>query len=438
MNLRYNLLEHQQKAFQKFKHLSIGALFMETGTGKTRTMLEIIKYRLECQKIKKIFWFTPVSTKNNLMEEIKKHSDIEVYIYPHQLNESNDGIIIVGIESLSISNNTKIEIYNNIDSDTMLIVDETTLIKNHYAKRSDFLLKCSHKTNHKYILNATPTTNSVADLYSQMKFLSPKILGYRSFNAFKKAHLVFDEKNKFKIIKSTEIDHIKKRIEKFVFFAKKEQCFELPKKNKFTHYVKMNELQEKYYMDEKNKFFESIINDDILILKFFTNLQKISCGFTGNFETGIVDIGNPKIKKIKEILHGITGKTLIFYKFKYEGKKLQEELNIPVIDGDTTLKVRENILNEIKNTTFDNVVAINLGCGCYGLNLQYITNIIYFSNVFNFSKNIQSEDRIHRYGITEEKNIHYLIASNMEKKIQESIIKKEKLLNYMKNKYDEL
>ena len=38
------LTEKQKEAFERFKKLKVGALFMRQGTGKTRTALEIVIY----------------------------------------------------------------------------------------------------------------------------------------------------------------------------------------------------------------------------------------------------------------------------------------------------------------------------------------------------------------------------------------------------------
>ena len=44
--LKTNLFKHQQQAFNKLKNLKACALFMDMGTGKTRTALELIQYKL--------------------------------------------------------------------------------------------------------------------------------------------------------------------------------------------------------------------------------------------------------------------------------------------------------------------------------------------------------------------------------------------------------
>ena len=59
---------------------------------------------------------------------------------------------------------------------TMMIVDESTTIKTHNAKRTKTLLKLSENIGYKRILTGTPDTKSPLDIYSQYAFLDKNIL----------------------------------------------------------------------------------------------------------------------------------------------------------------------------------------------------------------------------------------------------------------------
>ena len=66
MILKTRLYEYQSKAVNKLRKLKVGALYMEQGTGKTRTALEIIKNKIDKGKAEVILWLCPCSVKNNL------------------------------------------------------------------------------------------------------------------------------------------------------------------------------------------------------------------------------------------------------------------------------------------------------------------------------------------------------------------------------------
>lgn len=88
-----DLLPYQEQAVEKLRHLKIGALYMEMGTGKTRTALELIKLRLAAGKVDRVLWLCPCNIKTDIQRGIAEHSDL-----------CDLGILdIVGIETLSTS-----------------------------------------------------------------------------------------------------------------------------------------------------------------------------------------------------------------------------------------------------------------------------------------------------------------------------------------------
>src|SRR5690606_1079940 len=66
------LLPYQQEAVAKLLPSKVGALFMDMGTGKTRTAIEFV--RLRQHKIDRVVWFCPVSLKETIRVEILKHT----------------------------------------------------------------------------------------------------------------------------------------------------------------------------------------------------------------------------------------------------------------------------------------------------------------------------------------------------------------------------
>ena len=77
MILKTNLLRYQREAYDKLCGLKIGALYMEMGTGKTRTALELIKHRIDQGKINHVIWLCPCSIKGDIRAGIAQHSDLE-------------------------------------------------------------------------------------------------------------------------------------------------------------------------------------------------------------------------------------------------------------------------------------------------------------------------------------------------------------------------
>ena len=110
-----NLLFNQEKAIKKLSRYKVGALFMEAGTGKTLTACRLIESRKE---IKKVLWFTPFRTKDNLKEELNKIG-FEI------------STEIVGIESLSNSDTLYMSLIEKYKGELFFcVLDESLKIKN--------------------------------------------------------------------------------------------------------------------------------------------------------------------------------------------------------------------------------------------------------------------------------------------------------------------
>ena len=56
MNLKTEIFDYQNKAVEKLLPIRVGALFMEMGTGKTRTAIEIVhKRKNKINEIRSLF-----------------------------------------------------------------------------------------------------------------------------------------------------------------------------------------------------------------------------------------------------------------------------------------------------------------------------------------------------------------------------------------------
>ena len=135
---------HQRAAIEKLSQLKVGALFMDMGTGKTRTALELIWLRRK--RIVKCVWCCPVSLMEETRREILRHTsciDTDIHMVGPRTREENIPQAIwylVGLESLGRSPRVAYVLDRLIDGGTFLVVDESTYIKGHRAKRTRRLI----------------------------------------------------------------------------------------------------------------------------------------------------------------------------------------------------------------------------------------------------------------------------------------------------------
>lgn len=384
--------------FEKLSKLKVGALFMEMGTGKTKIALDLIAHKKN--KIDYILWICPFSVKQEIENErLKWHSELNIEI--------------VGCESIGSSDKIFLELFNKIKSHkTFIVVDESLKIKNRTAKRTQRILLFGEHAQYKLILNGTPLSKNVLDLWTQMQFLSPKILNM-SFNQFKNTYCEYylNGKLKNKVKCQHNIEHLISLIEPYIFDS------ELDLGKKKCYHTLTYEIDDKDYY-EKIKF-DYLDNEDINFYRLATLLQKQYCNS--------ID----KIEVLNNLLNKIDSQVIIFVKFV---SSIPE--NVQFINGDKSIKEREKTLRAFKNGNFK-VLYITYGCGSFGLNLQFCKNIIFLEHTFDYSQRIQAEARIYRLGQENDVN-YYDICCNcgLERMIMNCLSKKKNLLDEIKTEID--
>ena len=457
--LKTNMFEHQEKAFNKIKKLKACALFMDMGTGKTRTMLEYIQLKLNQGKINKVFWICPCSTKKNLREDIFKHS---IFSSNYVEKIKDELIVIIGTETISQSNKFYIKTKNLIEKypHSLLIIDESHMIKNHRAIRTRRILDLGQKTAYRAILTGTPVTQGIWDLFTQFYFLHPKILGYNSFYAFAANHLEYSEKYPGQIINTHNTDYITKKINPYIYQVTKKECLDLPPKTYTNRYFDFDNEQYEIYQTIKNYYVSQINYDNFngeCILNMINALYRVASGY--------IDIElNPPIYHEREIITHLqykgyeraietitqlsnipsNSKCIIWHRYNSDLKLLSEKLNendikYVCVNGEVSQSQRELNINDFKTSSDINVLVANINIGNVGLNLQEANYMIYYNSTFEYAKRKQSEDRIYRIG--QNKNCHIIdILSNsgIDDMVENNICNKTNLIRDIRNKINEI
>jgi len=385
------LLDNQTKGISKLSTYKVGALFMEPGTGKTRTAYELIK---SVPDIDFVLWLTPFQTKNNLIQEIAKCGGF------------NSNLIVCGIESLSNSDRIYLELYNRIGNaiKPFIVCDETLKIKNHDAIRTQRILILSTFAEYKLILNGTPISKNLLDLWSQFEFLSPIILnmGIAEFkNTFCEYTIMTKRIGNKKIVrewinKYHNVDYLYSLIKHYVYEC--DLSLEVNKQYININYAIEPELKEQYAF-LKGKY----LHDEMLQAKnnniFLEMTQKMQHSYC---------LTPDKFTAVKHILRSNNpNKVLIFCKY---------------LDSEAELKRK-----------FPNIAVHTFGKSAFGLNLQDYNVLVKFDKTWDFAQITQTDYRIFRTGQKEDCFFYDLTGDvPLENLINNNIDKKQDLLQYLK------
>ena len=414
---------------------------MEMGTGKTRTALELIAQRYNKGRANHILWLCPCSVRSTIRAELKKHVNGDTAMFS-----------VHGIESLSSSDRLYMELLQLAQRYNLyLIVDESNLVKNPQAIRTQRITEIAKLCKYKLILNGTPISRNEADMFAQWYILDWRILGYQSYWSFAANHLEYDEKIPGKIRRVLEVDYLVRKIAPYTYQVKKSECLDLPDKtySRWNFYMTQEQGEQyKWVMDEYLMALDEF--KPSTIYKLFTALQHITAGrkvLTEPSEKMKTEpmfddpLDNPRMQALFEVLDKIDEKVIIWCRYTHEindiCKLLREKYGDVVVEfhGEVSRKNREiNAERFAKDAQF---FVANKTCAGYGLNLQFCSYMIYYSNDWDWATRSQSEDRVHRMGQTENVHIVDIYAEGtIDERIMDCLSRKENLVEWFKGEIE--
>lgn len=397
----------QQNAIEKFKRLKVGALFMKQGTGKTRVSIELANYT-HCELV---IFIVPAALVDTLKEEIDKW-----HLNKEYLIETYQGIARSDRRYLQLLQIVK-------DKTCLIIADESVFIKNDDSKTYQRMIEISKYSDYRLILNGSPITKNEWDIYNQMSFLSPKIIGMHRIDFLNTffTHVVFKKRGQkerdFYKLSEVNISYLHKLIEPYIFQVDLE--LELQEHTKTI--VVGNSVYEEYNRQKKS-LLDSLETGEGDIVQKLRSMEVLV--FTDH-------------ERVNEISKHIKGQCIVFCQFIEEIDYLASKLkNCFVIKGSVPKEERTNIIQRFKNSNIP--LLITLGTGAFGLNLQFCNRIMFSSISFNYSHVEQAIYRIKRLG--QNKKIEYTyFASDLGiyNMIYENLYKKRTLQEIIINKMEE-
>jgi SNF2 family DNA or RNA helicase len=480
MLIKTSLMNHQKEAIAKLLPSRLGALFMEMGLGKTLTALKLISLRLH--KIDKVIYFAPCTLLETVKQQILKHTDLtlsDIYIFSSATNEKtvnhNSLIYLCGIESMSSSRRIILTINKLITDKSFVIVDESSYIKGYKAWRTTRIIEYSSISRYRLIMTGTPLTQGVVDLFSQMGFLSYKILGYRSFYSFAANHLEYSTKYKNQIVKVHNTEQLAAKIAPYTYQVTKKECLDLPDKLFSTYYFDMTKEQYALYQQAKeeiiyNSFYDSndYLESSYIIFQLFTTLQTITSGFwnrnlilAGKFgvqnsyqhllkiygkQQEFIEIKHNRINSLLSVINkiGYKEKIIIWCKFNYDIEQIQQTLvekynadSVSLYYGKLNLKERNREIEKFRKES--KFLVATTKTGGHGLTLNESSYVIFYNNSFKYSERLQAEDRNHRLG--QDQSISYidLICNNsIDEKIHKALYQKESVVESFKKEIEKV
>jgi SNF2 family DNA or RNA helicase len=293
-----------------------------------------------------------------------------------------------------------------------VILDESQAIKNPSSKvtKAAGLLNAKHRL----CMSGTPLQNNTFDVFAQMNFLNPGMLGTVEF--FRQEFAVPIDK----FGEQDRKDHLKKILYPFILRRTKEQVAkDLPDKQEMILWCEMEDEQRKIYDAYRNDFRDKILGtiqehgiqkSQLTILQGLMKLRQICDSPAILNEQEKFENHSIKLDELaREIVENIGDhKALVFSQFLGMLALIRaklEELGVKYeyFDGSTSAPDREKAIQSFQRDDEVRVFLISLKAGGVGLNLTAADYVYIVDPWWNPAVEQQAIDRTHRIGQT--KNI---------------------------------
>jgi len=465
---------YQKACMDKFYGLSEGALFLPMGTGKTMTTISLVAARAMTPgelNINALVVLCPFSIRRNWLKELDKHCPIAVescvldYKTSKGLRELGKvtaatdklRILIVGIESMSAGKAATYVQNFMMATTAACVVDESSKIKSPQAKRTRTIIDMGKLAKFRLILTGTPITQGLIDLYAQMEFLSPDIIGVGDYYSFRNNYAVMGGFDNREIVGYKNTEELMDTIAPHVFQVTREEAMpELPERIYETRQVPLTPEQKALYksiMSTKEASMDvSGIKIDMAVqnaLEQLLRMQQVCGGFgvnqgvdpiTEKVVSTPVRLPSKKMDEVMAIAEETEGSIIVWARFRPELSIIAARLRDTYGD-DAVVEFHGGIGPEQRwenVKTFESRKArffvANQQTGGIGLDLLAATVAIYYSNSFSYEDRVQSEARNHRIG---QKNVvtyfDLVCAGTVEEQILEALEQKGSMAAYVRD-----
>jgi len=391
-----------------------GILADDMGLGKTVQALSFLDHYKSNDGSLKALVVCPTTLIYNWENEIRKFTPGLTYRIHH-------GPVRTRVKDELHDHDITITTYGTLRSDIKLlmsvsfdyvILDESQAIKNPLSKVTK--AACLLNAKNRLCMSGTPLQNNTFDVFAQMHFLNPGMLGTMEF---------FRQEFAIPIDKFGEQDrkeHLKKILYPFILRRTKEQVAkDLPDKQEMILWCEMEDEQRKIYDAYRNDFRDKILGtiqeqgiqrSQLTILQGLMKLRQICDSPAILNEEEKFENHSIKLDELaREITENISNhKALVFSQFLGMLALIRarlDELGVKYeyFDGSTSAPDREKAIQSFQKDDLVRVFLISLKAGGVGLNLTAADYVYIVDPWWNPAVEQQAIDRTHRIGQT--KNI---------------------------------
>jgi SNF2 family DNA or RNA helicase len=304
-----------------------------------------------------------------------------------------------------------------------LILDESSMAKNHKAQRTKALIDFADQMESVYLLSGTPAPNCLTEYYTQVRAINKHIYG-ASFYGFAARFFYTMTRpiNGREVItgykqRTDRMDEFNEKLRSCTWSLSKEDAIDLPSQTDIIRIVDLSQKDRTTY-EMVYAGLQAEMEGETLSPSGQAKLMKLrqlSGGFYYQDKKPIFTHTSPKLNDLDSLLDELGKEPVVIWaNFRAEIDMILRLLekrgaSYDSIDGRTSNS--SELISKFQDRELQYLVCHPAAAG-HGITLTAACYAIYYSMDFSYEKYQQSRDRIHRKGQSKPCTYYHLIADN--------------------------
>ena len=265
---------HQITALENSWNKETFAYFMEMGTGKTKVLIDNLAMLYDKGRVDGALIIAPKGVigtwySQEIPTHLPNHIEKISVLWQANINQKQQDklnllfktgedlhILIMNVEALSTDKGKIFAAKFLRAHRPMMVIDESTTIKNPKAKRTRNIIELSKLSMYRRILTGSPVTKNPLDLYSQCEFLDSYLLDFSSYYAFRNRYAEMKDayiggRTISLVAGFKNLPELAETLKSFSYRVLKEDCLDLPDKIFIKRQIALTSEQNKLYKQMK-------------------------------------------------------------------------------------------------------------------------------------------------------------------------------------------
>jgi SNF2 family DNA or RNA helicase len=408
----------------------------ETGTAKTASALWAADFLMSEGKIRKVIVATKLSTVDRVwLEEVFNVLMHRRAVVVHgdrnkrsELLKADVDFYIINHEGLAVMQR---EIAKRDDID-LIILDEASEYRNATTGKYKVLTKLLKPEMRLWLLTATPCPNAPTDAWALTRLVSPsRVPEY--FGAFQRATMI--QISTYKWRPKTEAYEIAYNAMQPAVRYRKADCLDLPPVVTESRQCDMSKEQQIAYDRMRLDMVMASKQGAISAVNAADQINKLRQIMLGSVKHPIsgeyTEIPHQsRLLLLQECIDNASAKVIVVVPFKGIIESLHRDLkdsySCAVLNGDVSLKRRNEIINAFKHTDTPRVLLCHPKVMAHGLNLTEADTLVFYGPIYSNDEALQVVERFNRPGQTRKMTVVRIGCNKLEFGIYASLDAKQK------------